>query len=112
MKSQNTSNNKLSNKVLARVVALLFGTLFILSGFEHYENHGSLGMTLAYIILGIGALGYAVLSFFDERRERIRKEKIEDAERIAKILSTPISELDDSDEALDKVIKGLEGKYK
>ena len=95
-----------------RLGALLFAVIFTLSGFEHYEKTGKLGMTCAYIVIGILALGWACLSFLDERRERIRKEKIEDAERIAKILSAPLDKYEDRNEAVDKVIRELEKKYK
>ena len=68
-------------------------------------------MTAAYIVFGIMAFGWLVFSFLDERREEIRKEILEDAERIAKILVAPLDKYDNSDEAVEKALKTLEKKY-
>lgn len=112
MKSQhNSKTNAIQKKTAARLLILIFAVLFILAGFEHYEKTGAIGMTAAYIIFGIMAFGWLVFSFLDERREKIRKEKLEDAERIAKILAAPLDKYDNSDEAVEKALKALEKKY-
>lgn len=112
MKSQhNAKTNAAQKKTAARVLVLIFAVLFILAGFEHYEKTGAIGMTVAYIIFGFMAFGWLAISFLDERREKIRKEKIEDAERIAKILAAPLDKYDNSDEAVEKALKALEKKY-
>lgn len=98
-------------KTVSRLLVVIFAVLFVLSGFEHYEKTGAIGMTAAYIVFGILALGWAALSFLDERREKIRKEKLEDAERIAKILAAPLDKYDNNDEAVEKVLEALEKKY-
>ena len=91
---------------------MLMVVLFILSGFEHYEKTGRIGMSVAYIVIGLLALGWVVLSFLDDRRERIRKEKLEEAERIAEILSAPLSKFNDEERtAYEKALEALEKKY-
>ena len=102
---------EISKKNAARLFGIWFGIAFVLAGFEHYEKGGSLGMSAAFILFGIAGFGFVAFSLLDERRERIRQEKIEDAERIAKILSTPLEKYEDNDEVLDKEARSAAKKY-
>ncbi len=112
MKREPSNNkNEISVKQAARVLVLLFGVISVLSGFEHYEKSGQIGMTAAYIVFGVCCLGWVILSFLDDRRERIRKEKLEDAKRIAEILSAPLSKYSDDKDAYEKALDALEKKY-
>ena len=111
MNKKATNKSETSVKQLMRVVATLFGIIFVLSGFEHLEKHGSLGMSIAYIVIGIAAFGWVILSFLDDRRARIREEKLEEARIMAEILSAPLAKYNDEEEALEKATQILEKKY-
>ena len=93
------------------LLALCFTVIFIMSGFEHYENTGRIGMSAAYIVMGVCCIGWVILSYLDERRARIRKEKLEEAARIAEILSAPLAKYDDEKVAYEKALEALEKKY-
>ncbi len=109
--SNNKGNNKLSVAQCLRLFAILFGIISIFSGFEHYEKTERIGFTAAYIVVGVCCLGWAILSYLDERRARIRKEKLEEAQKIAEILSAPLSKYDDEGAAYERALEALEKKY-
>ncbi len=109
---KNTDKNDPTVKRAIQALALMMGFLAVISGFDHYERTGALGMTLAYIVFGVGAVIGVIITFLDERRERIRKEKLEDAERLAEILSAPLSKYNEEEMSLEKAVQALEKKYK
>ena len=115
MKPDLLSKNKKGNKISALhagwLLSLCFTVIFTMSGFEHYEKTGRIGMSAAYIVMGVCCLGWVILSYLDERRARIRKEKPEEAERIAEILSAPLARYDDEKVAYEKALEALEKKY-
>ncbi len=111
--SNNKNNTDRSPKQAIRAFVVLMVVLFILSGFEHYEKTGRIGMSAAYIVIALIAFGWVILSYLDDRRERIRKEKLEEAERIAEILSAPLAKFNDEERAAyEKALDTLEKKYK
>ena len=115
MKNNSTKNNKENAKTPAIhvgwMLALCFAVISTMSGFEHYEKNGRMGMTVAYIVIGACCLGWVILSYLDERRARVRKEKLEEAQKIAEILSAPLSKYDDEGTAYEKALETLEKKY-